>query len=177
MLFYAIMSDAMDKRTNILLIGMPGAGKSTVGRILSKKTGLTLIDTDELIETQEGLKLQKIIEQKGLDYFLRVEEDILNNLSISNHIISPGGSAIYSEKAMLHLKQICVVVYLKSSIERLLGNIHNFETRGIVFKPGQSFEDLYNERCPLYEKYSDIRVLTDGSNPAEIARTILRQLK
>ena len=166
----------MDRKTNILLIGMPGAGKSTIGRIISKKTGHALVDTDRLIEAQTGLKLQSVIEEKGLDHFLALEEDILSGLDLRYHIISPGGSSIYSEKAMLQLCSISIVVYLKSSIERLIRNIRNMETRGIVFKPGQDFSGLYEERCPLYEKYADITIDTDSSYPEEMADTIIAQI-
>ena len=163
-------------KSNILLIGMPGSGKSTIGRMMSQITGMPHIDGDELIELSEGLKLQEIIDQKGLEYFSGLEERILKDLEIEGHIISPGGSAVYYPKAMEHLKEICTVVYLFTDMETLLVHIKNLHTRGIAFRPGQTFEDLYNERCPLYEKYADLIVVAGHSDPHALARKIVRQL-
>ena len=164
----------MEKRkSNILLIGMPGAGKSTVGRMLSKRSGMPNLDTDDLLAEKEGLKLQEIIEQKGLDYFAEAEERVLANLMLKGYIISTGGSAVYYPKAMEKLKESCRTIYLRASIEKLRANIRNFDTRGISLKPGQTFEDLYEERCPLYEKYADIIIDTDGLTPAKICKQLM----
>ena len=163
-------------KDNILLIGMPGSGKSTIGKLMSSITGMPHIDGDELIELSEGLKLQEIIDRKGLEYFSGLEEKILSGLDIKGHIISPGGSAVYYPAAMEHLKEICTVVYLFTDMETLLSHIKNLHTRGITFKPGQTFEDLYNERCPLYEKYADLIVVGGHSDPYSLARKIVRQL-
>ena len=167
----------MNNKSNILLIGMPGAGKSTVGKIISKKTGMALIDTDDLIENREGLELQRIIDIKGPAYFSAREEELLLELTPENSIISPGGSAVYYPAAMEHLRSICTVVYLKCDISTLLGNIKNFETRGIVFGPGQTFQDIYDERCPLYEKYADMIIDAGRPKPGDVAYEIMGILK
>ena len=167
----------MDKiRSNILLIGMPGAGKSTIGRILSKRTGMPVVDTDDLLEEAENMKLQEILRDKGLEYFGEAEARVLSGLMLKGYIISTGGSAVYYEEAMEQLRKCCVVVYLKVSVERLLRNIKNIESRGIALKPGQTFEELYAERQPLYEKYADITIETDGQTPASICKEIRSQL-
>lgn len=167
----------MDKiRSNILLIGMPGSGKTTIGRLLSKRTGMPVVDTDDLLVEKEQIKLQEIIHDKGLDYFYEAEARVLSDLMLKGYIISTGGSAVYYTEAMEKLRGCCVVVYLKASVERLLRNIRNLDSRGIALKPGQTFEDLYEERCPLYEKYADITIETDGQTPASICREIRSRL-
>ena len=167
----------MDRKTNIVLIGMPGSGKSTVGRILSKRTGMSQVDTDVLIERSENMKLQDIIDKNGLERFAQIEEAVLLELDLKNYIVSTGGSAVYYPKAMEHLKESSTIVYLKTPLSKLLRNIRNMDSRGISVKPGQTFEDLYNERCPLYEKYADITVSTEGLIPPSIAARIQELLK
>ena len=167
----------MDRKTNIVLIGMPGSGKSTVGRILSKRTGMSQVDTDVLIERSENMKLQDIIDKNGLARFAQIEEAVLLELDLKNYIVSTGGSAVYYPKAMEHLKESSTIVYLKTPLSKLLRNIRNMDSRGISVKPGQTFEDLYNERCPLYEKYADVKVSTEGLIPPSIAARIQELLK
>ena len=167
----------MDRKTNIVLIGMPGSGKSTVGRILSKRTGMSQVDTDVLIERSENMKLQDIIDKNGLERFAQIEEAALLELDLKNYIVSTGGSAVYYPKAMEHLKESSTIVYLKTPLSKLLRNIRNMDSRGISVKPGQTFEDLYNERCPLYEKYADVTVSTEGLIPPSIAARIQELLK
>jgi len=163
----------MDKiRSNILLIGMPGSGKSTIGRLLSKRTGMPVVDTDDLLVEKEQIPLQEILQTKGLDYFYDAEARVLSEIMLKGYIISTGGSAVYYAEAMEQLHKCCVVVYLKASVNRLLRNIRNLDSRGIALKPGQTFEDLYEERRPLYEKYADITIETDGQTPASICREI-----
>jgi len=166
----------MDIKSNILLIGMPGCGKSTVGKIISRKTGMPHIDTDKIIEEREGMRLQEIIEKKGLKYFEELEKSTLEEISASGSIISPGGSAVCWPEAMEHLKADCTVLYLKTDVDTLLRHIRDLKGRGITFKPGQDFEDLYRERTPLYEKYADIVVTAGLASPNLVAENIIKDL-
>ena len=163
-------------KSNIILIGMPGSGKTTVGRELSRLTGKPQADGDSIIEDADGRKLQEIIDAEGTDYFKSLEGDVLSNLSYENYIISPGGSAIYYPKAMDHLLKIGHVVYLNVKFPEIQKRVTNLESRGIVFKPNQTFEDLYHERTPLYAKYAEINLETEGMSAIETAETILRML-
>ena len=137
---------------------------------------MPVVDTDDLLEEKEQLKLQEIIRTKGLEYFSEAEARVLSELKLKGYIISTGGSAVYYDEAMEMLRGCCVVVYLEASVERLLRNIRNLDSRGITLRPGQSFRDLYEERCPLYEKYADITIKTDGQTPASICREIRDRL-
>lgn len=143
---------------NIILIGMPGAGKSTVGVVLAKTLGMDFVDTDLIIQQNTGRLLQDIIDVDGLPAFLAVEETILSNLSATGSVIATGGSACYSDKAMQHLKSIGKVVYLNVPCDEIIRRVKNIATRGIAVRPGRSLKDVYEERTPLYEKYADITV-------------------
>lgn len=147
----------------ITLIGMPGSGKSCMGRAVAPKVNMKNIDADTEIEKRYNKKLQDIINTEGLDAFKKIEEDVLLTLNRDNTIISTGGSAVYYEKAMEHLKGIGKVVYLKVSLAVLKERLGDFSRRGIAMKPGQTIEDLYNERCALYEKYADKTINCNGS--------------
>lgn len=138
---------------------------------------MSQVDTDVLIERSENMKLQDIIDKKGLERFAQIEEAVLLELDLKNYIVSTGGSAVYYPKAMEHLKKNSTIVYLKTPLSKLLRNIRNMDSRGISVKPGQTFEDLYNERCPLYEKYADVTVSTEGLIPPSIAARIQEFLK
>ncbi len=164
-------------KRNIVLIGMPGSGKSTIGKLLAKKLNKTAIDGDVLIEKQEGMSLQEIINTKGNDYFTKLEDEVLSNLECDNYVISPGGSVCYYPNAMKHLAEIAEIVYLKVSFEELEKRINNLDSRGIVFKPNQSFKDLYNERTPLYEKYAGLIIDSTGLNPKETTKLLLELLQ
>lgn len=164
-------------KDNVVLIGMPGSGKSAVGKKLAELTGLKHTDADRLIEAHENMLLQEIIDLKGLDYFADLEERVLSELDCKGYIISPGGSVCYYPGALEHLSQIADIVYLKSDIESLYKHIPNMYTRGITFKPGQTFEDLYEERCPLYEKYAEITVISDMRPVDEIAEELAEKLR
>ncbi len=146
----------------ITLIGMPGAGKTCMGKALSKKLGMNLIDGDKLIEKNTGRKLQSIIDEDGVEAFKKIEEQTLLSINEDNTIITPGGSAIYYNNVMKHFQDLGIVVYLYVSPKNLVRRLGDFSKRGIVLKPGQTIEDLYNERRPLLEKYADITVNCDG---------------
>ncbi len=145
-------------KNNIVLIGMPGSGKSTVGVFLAKIVGYSFIDSDLLIQSREGKKLCEIIDEKGIDAFNEIENEVNAAIEAKNTVIATGGSVIYGKEAMEHLKEIGTVVYLYVTPEELTERIDNFATRGISIREGQTFRQLYNERAPLYEKYCDIKI-------------------
>ncbi len=158
---------------NIILIGMPGCGKSTVGVVLAKAANMDFIDSDLVIQKEMGMKLSAIIDQYGDDDFREIENRINASLSVENSVIATGGSVIYGEEAMRHLKAIGTVVYLKLSyegIEERLGDLH---ARGVTIKPGWTLRDLYNERCPMYEKWADIVVDCEKLKLREVVDHIL----
>lgn len=140
---------------NIILIGMPGAGKSTLGVLLAKALGMDYIDTDIAIQQTENRLLQDIIDKEGIDAFIEIEERIICGLEFKNCVVATGGSIIYSKKAMKILKKDGQVLYLHVSYEEIEKRLTNITTRGIVIKKGMSLKDVYEERIPLYIKYSD----------------------
>ena len=158
---------------NVTLIGMPGAGKSTVGVLLAKKIGADFIDTDLLIQKKHKKLLQQIVDELGFSEFIKDEGQTIMTVSSDCAVIATGGSAVYNEKAMEYLKSISKVVYLKLSFESMMSRINNVATRGIVLKDGQSMETLFNERIPLYEKYADITIDCNGKNAEEVLNEIL----
>ncbi|MFA4824047.1 MAG: shikimate kinase [Methanoregula sp.] len=143
---------------NIILIGMPGAGKSTAGVILAKTLGMKFTDTDLMIQEQAGRLLQKIIDEDGPDAFKKIEEETIQSLHRLNTVIATGGSVVFYENAMAHLKKDGIVVYLKISYEEMENRLKNITTRGIVLVAGQSLRHMYDQRIPLYEKYADITI-------------------
>ena len=148
---------------NIILIGLPGAGKSTVGVILAKTFGMNFIDTDIVIQEHAGRLLQEIIDEEGSRAFLAVEETAILSLHACNAVIATGGSVVFSRRAMEHLKSDGIVMYLKISFEEMERRLKNITTRGIVLAAGQSLREMYILRVPLYEKYADITIdCTDG---------------
>lgn len=140
---------------NIVLVGMSGAGKSTLGVLIAKAIGMNYVDTDIVIQQHKGRLLQEIIDNDGIEKFMQIEEGTVSELQLKNCIISTGGSVIYSEKAMTALKQHGQVIYLHVSFEEIEKRLINVTTRGIVIKKGNSLKDVYDERVPLYIKYSD----------------------
>lgn len=162
----------MDKKSNITLIGMPGAGKSTIGIILAKYMAFGFIDTDVLIQINQQKSLQQIMDQSDYLNLRKIEECEILKLNIDRHVIATGGSAVYSQKAMQHLRDISKVVFLKAGYGMLKERIHNFDTRGIARSDAQSFQDLYDERQTLYEKYSEMVIDCTGRNQEEIAEII-----
>jgi shikimate kinase len=147
----------MNKK-NLVLIGMPGAGKSTVGVLLAKALKMPFIDTDLLIQQKENRYLQEIIDAHGLDAFIKTEEDAILGLDVQNYVIATGGSAIYSEAAIKHLKASGILIFLNTKMYQLEHRLKNAQTRGIAMKNGQTFIALYNERLPLYRQCMDIEI-------------------
>lgn len=150
------------KKNNIILIGMPGVGKSSVGVVLAKVMGSQFVDSDLIIQEQRGKLLKDIIAESGIDGFIEIENNVNSNINMENTVIATGGSVVYGKKAMEHLKAIGTVVYLKASYEEIHKRLGNLEGRGVVLKDGQDLKALYNERTPLYEKYADIIVEENG---------------
>lgn len=162
-------------KSNIILIGMPGVGKSTVGVVLAKILGYHFVDTDLVIQEKEGRLLKDIIEQEGNEGFIKIEEKINTELEAEHSVIAPGGSVIYGDKAMRHFKEIGTVVYLKASYEVINARLSNLKGRGVVLKEGQTLKNLYDERCVLYEKYADITVDEGDRDLSDIAGDIAAQ--
>ena len=145
-------------RDNIILIGMPGVGKSTIGVVLAKVLGYQFVDADLLIQEAEGKLLSELIEEDGTDGFIEIENRVNSQIQTHRSVIATGGSVIYGKEAMEHLKSIGTVVYLKQNLRVLQRRLRNLKGRGVVLKEGQTLADLYKERTVLYEKYADITV-------------------
>ena len=168
----------MTSRSNLILIGMPAAGKSTVGRILAERLSRPFMDTDRDIENREGRNLWEIIQAEGMDAFLRKEEAHILSIQTENSVISTGGSAVYGERAMAHLKRLGVVIYLRADMAILSGRIEDPDKRGVVRKPGQDLRSLFEERDALYLGYAD-RVVTcpAGESPEATADRVRNVIK
>ena len=162
---------------NVILIGMPGVGKSTIGVILAKKLGYEFVDSDLLIQSKEKRLLKEIIAEEGLDGFLEIEADVNASVDIENVVLATGGSVVYKERAMKHLKEIGTVVYLKVSYEELEKRLGNLKDRGVALKEGQTLKDLCDERCPLYEKYADIIVDEENMGLEETLDKVLYKIR
>ena len=155
--------------SNVILIGMPGVGKSTVGVVLAKKLGYSFTDSDLVIQQETGKLLHQLIEEKGEAGFLMLENEINASLSMDHHVIATGGSAVYGKEAMAHLRKTGCMVYLKLPYEELKERLGDLRERGVVLKEGFTLYDLFEERSPLYEKYADIVVDEAG---LDVERTI-----
>lgn len=164
-------------KPNITMIGMPSSGKSTIGVLLAKRLGFSFVDVDIVIQEKEGRLLKEIIADEGMDGFLEVENRINAELDVRLSVIAPGGSVIYGEEAMKHLKEISEVVYLKMSYEEMERRIGNVVDRGVALKPGFTLRDLYNERVPLYEKYADIVIDEAGKTPGDTVDELRRVIE
>lgn len=166
-------------RDNIVLIGMPGAGKSTLGIVLAKILCMDFVDADLLIQQSCDKSLQRLIDTLGPDAFLEIENQVLSEMSFEHSVIATGGSAIYSEPAMAHLSEIGRVVYLKINFDELKHRLADFSERGVVMRDGigMSLRDLYDERLPLYEKYADITVDVNDLSITAAARKVAAALK
>ena len=165
------------KKDNIVLIGMPGVGKSTVGVILAKILGYQFVDADLVIQKEEGKLLKDIIAEKGTDGFIQVENRVNSNLQVHESVVATGGRVVYGTEAMEHLSEIGTVVYLKQSLRKLERRLRNIKNRGVVLRPGQTLKDLYRERTVLYEKYADIVVDESDLNVEQTVEAVIAALK
>ena len=161
---------------NVILIGMPGCGKSTIGVVLAKTLGYSFTDGDLLIQNQTGKRLQQIIDYDGLDEFYRIENEVLSGITCDRTVVAPGGSAVYYPEAMAHLKELGAVVYIQLSCDHVKERLGNLATRGVCGAKDKTVEQLYDERVPLYEKYADFIVNCDNGSIAENAEKIAHQL-
>ena len=158
---------------NIIFIGMPASGKSTIGVVVAKRLGYEFIDTDLLIQKQEKKLLKEIIAEVGNEGFLEIENQVNRDVNPEKAVISPGGSVVYCKEAMEHFKEIGAIVYLKVSYETINRRISNAKNRGVVLKEGQTLKDLYDERTALFEKYADHIVLEEGLDLEETIDKVL----
>ena len=161
------------KKTNIVLIGMPASGKSTVGVILAKVLGMDFIDTDLVIQQKEDSLLYEIINDRGVEGFLRCEEEALLSINTVNTVIATGGSAVYSERGMKHLSENGAIIYLKVEKDKLFDRLHEIRERGVVLRDGESLDEMYEERSVLYEKYADTIIDEGDSSIEETVRRII----
>lgn len=164
------------EKENVILIGMPGAGKSTIGIVLAKVLGYDFIDPDLLIQKETGKFLWQIIEEDGVKRFKAIEEDVNSRIQAVSSVIAPGGSVVYGPKAMEHLKEIGTVVYLDVELEHLKKRVGNLERRGVMKKAGQTLEEIYEERIALYKKYADVIVHESNDSISETVAMIVDKL-
>ncbi len=165
-----------EPKTNIALIGMPGCGKSTVGVLLAKATGKDFVDTDLLIQRRAGSTLQSIVDTRGYDALREEEERVLLSLTLTDHVIATGGSVVYSEAGMAHLRGSSRVVFLDVSLDTVRARIGDYSLRGISKRPEQSLEDLFLERHSLYHHYADVTIACDGLPQDEVCRRVIEAL-
>lgn len=159
-------------KDNLVLIGMPGAGKSTVGVVLAKRLGYCFIDSDLVIQEQQGRLLHELIEQHGVEGFWQMESDVNAGLNVHKSVIATGGSVIYGPDAMAHLRKIGTIVYLQLPYEEIVERLGDLDARGVTLRPGQDLTALYQERVPLYEQYADITVNCSG----KLLRSIVKEI-
>lgn len=164
-------------KSNITLIGMPGAGKSTIGIILAKDLAYGFLDTDVLIQINQQKSLQDIVDGSGYMTLRQIEEEEIAKVNLQRHIIATGGSAVYSDAAMKHLAQDSVIVFLDVDLKEIRERIHNFDTRGIARSEDQTIEDLFEERVTLYKKYADITLDCRSLSQDELALKIIESAK
>lgn len=159
-------------KTNVILIGMPGSGKSTCGVLAAKFLLKNFFDTDLLIQNVEGSSLQDIIDTKGNEYFEKAEENAVLSLDIKGAVIATGGSVVYSQKAMDHLRSLGKIVFLNIDFEHMKKRISNLSTRGVVIKNGETLKDMFDERLPLYQKWADVTIDCNNNTVEQTARAI-----
>ena len=170
--------DSIDRRRSVTLIGMAGVGKSTIGHLLAQRLGRAFVDTDDLIRGATGQSLQSLIQQNGLDGFLAKEAEVIGSMAISDMIIATGGSAVYGETAMAHLKQHSWVVWLQQDQSTIIERIgHLPGQRGLAMRRGQSIADVIVERNPLYARYEDFSIQCGDQSPEAIVDAIIDSLK
>lgn len=165
------------KNDNIILIGMPGAGKSTLGVLLARAINYRFMDTDLLIQEREGKLLCEIIAEQGLEGFLKVEGDVNAGIETEHTVIAPGGSAIYSEKAMRHFSEIGTIVYLHVPVTELSKRLGDLKRRGVVLKEGQNLNDLYEERRVYYERYAQVTVDVTKDEIGDVLAELVQKLR
>lgn len=164
-------------KKNLIFIGMPAVGKSTVGVVVAKRLGMHFIDTDLLIQEQEERLLREIIADVGEDGFLQIENQVNRDIDTENSVISPGGSVVYCKEAMEHFKEIGTVVYLKASYQTIKRRIRSPKKRGVVLRAGQTFRGLYSERTALFEKYADITICEDGCRIEQTIENVINAVE
>ncbi len=161
---------------NIVLIGMPGCGKSTIGVVLAKVLGFDFVDADVLIQKKHGKLLRELIAEYGDDGFLQIENDVNKEIDLKNTVIATGGSVVYCDEAMQHYVKNDIVVYIELPYEVIASRLENVKRRGVVLKDGQTLKDLYKERILLYEKYAQITVKAEGLSVEELMDTIAEKV-
>lgn len=161
---------------NIILIGMPGAGKSTVGVVLAKRLGYAFVDSDLVIQEKYGRLLQDLIEEYGVEGFRELENGVNSGIDVQRSVIATGGSAVYGREAMEHFRKIGTVVYLKLPYAEIAERVGDLNARGVSMIPGQTLEDLYKERTPLYEKYAHITINCEGKMLRKLVAEVERKL-
>lgn len=157
-----------NSRENVVLIGNPGVGKSTLGRALAEETGWDFLDTDDLIEVREGCSLQSIVDRDGYLKLREIEGDLLQEIQTTQTVIATGGSAVYSTEAMTHLRQLGPIVWLQAEYETLQARIGDAADRGLAKPPDQTLEELFTEREDLYGRWAEVRILTSGQKPEDL---------
>ena len=162
---------------NIVFIGMPASGKSTVGVVVAKRLGYKFVDTDLVIQEVEKRLLKEIIAEEGNEGFLRIEDRVNAEIQEERAVISPGGSVVYFENAMRNYKETGMIVYLHTSYETINNRLHNAKNRGVVLKDGQTLKDLYEERSALFERYADLTISEEGRDLEETIEEVLRVLE
>lgn len=161
---------------NIVLIGMPGCGKSTVGVLLAKALGMDFMDTDVVLQAKEGRKLQEIIDEIGIEAFLEKEQDVILGIDCDKTVIATGGSVVYGNEAMEHLHHHGIVAYIRLPFAEIDRRVSNLATRGVTLREGQSLYDLYQERIPLYEKEADVVFDASGFDIENTVAVIARRM-
>ena len=162
---------------NVVLIGMPGCGKSTLGVLLAKALMMDFVDTDLLLQKQSGKPLQKTVDELGSEGFSKWEEDFVSQLDLANTVIATGGSVAMEDRAMAHMQKNGVIVFVKLSYETIEKRLSNISTRGIAMKKGQTLKDLYDQRQPSYHRWADVIIEADGQDVEETVAALVRQLQ